>query len=376
MHKRTKKSIGRNVRKAKRTAKKRTGRKEGQDKKQASSFAFLKELCDAFAPSGHEMAVRAIIQNKIKPYVDEVYVDKLGNLFAHKKGKGEKVMLAAHLDEIAVMVKSIDKDGALRISPVGGIEVASLIGNRVSILDTKCKEICNGVITFEELHEATEILKLPQMEDLYIDMGLDANEVRRRGITIGSYAVPRGGLIRLGKEDIICGKALDNRIGCFILIELARRLATTDQNIFYVFTVQEEIGLYGAKTSLYRTDPDWGIAVDVTNAEDSYEKKISVGKGPVVLIKDAEIITNTCIDDWLCGIGKKKNIPIQLQVDEYGTTDATRIKMHKEGVPTSIVSIAVRNLHSTVGIASLKDIERAIDLLYHLLKNPPKVCIV
>lgn len=362
--------------KARRTVKKKATKKKAQPKNPKTGFALLQELCDSLGPSGQEKNVRDIIRKYISPHVDDVFVDKMGNLFAHKKGKGEKVMLAAHLDEIAIMIKSINTDGTLRISPIGGIEVAALIGNRVSILNQSSKVICSGVITFRELHDALEITNLPTMENLYIDTGLTEKETKKVGIRVGSYAIPRGGLITLGKKDIISGKALDNRIGCYILIELARRLVSTNQNIYFVFTVQEEIGLYGAKTSLYKTNPDWGIAVDVTNASDSQEQIITVGNGPVVLLKDAEIITNACIDEWLRKIAKKKGIPIQFQVDEFGTTDATRIMMHKEGVPTSVMSVAVRNLHSTVGISSMTDIKEAIELLYTLLKKPPKVCLV
>lgn len=351
-------------------------RKPKPPKNPKTGFALLQELSDAFGPSGQEQNVREIVRKHISPYVDSVSIDKMGNLFAHKEGKGEKIMLAAHLDEIAVMVKAINADGTLRISPIGGIEVAALIGNRVFIINYAGKVVCNGVITFKELHDALAIEALPTMENLYIDTGLNEKETRKLGIRVGSYAIPRGGLTTLGKKDIISGKALDNRIGCYILIELARRLANSKQNIFFVFTVQEEIGLYGAKTSLYTIDPDWGIAVDVTNASDSDSSTIAVGNGPVVLIKDAEIITNPCIDDWLRNISKKKGIPLQFQVDELGTTDATRIMMHKEGVPTSVMSVAVRNLHSTVGISSMQDIKDAIELLHSLLKKPPKVCLV
>lgn len=376
--KRTAKKAKRRItkKKAGQAVKKKAAKRKALPKNPKTGFALLKELCDAFGPSGQERNIREIIRKYISPYVDKVFVDKMGNLFAHKRGKGEKVMLAAHLDEIAVMIKSVNTDGTLRISPIGGIEVAALIGNRVSILDQSSKVVCSGVITFRELHDALEITNLPTMENLYIDTGLTEKETKKAGIRVGSYAIPRGGLITLGKKGIISGKALDNRIGCYILIELARRLVNANQNIYFVFTVQEEIGLYGAKTSLYKTNPDWGIAVDVTNASDSQDQIITVGNGPVVLLKDAEIITNACIDDWLRKIAKRKGIPLQFQVDEFGTTDATRIMMHKEGVPTSVVSVAVRNLHSTVGISSVLDIKDAIELLYTLLKKPPKVCLV
>ena len=239
------------------------------------------------------------------------------------------------------------------------------------------KKTIVGVVSFLELHEGLHVQSSPSLYQLYVDTGLSKEDLEKTGIKIGSYIVPKQDFEFLGNEDFFCGKALDNRIGCYILIELAKKLKNTNQEIYYVFTVQEEIGLHGARVSVYETNPDWGIAVDTTSSEDSGNpRKSKLGGGPCITVKDAEIISNTCINNWLEDIAKKNKIPIQLKVDEFATSDVARIILSKESVPSTAVNIPVRNIHSSIGIAHRKDIENTISLLYNLLKNPPKKCIV
>ncbi|MBI2146997.1 M28 family peptidase [Candidatus Woesearchaeota archaeon] len=322
-----------------------------------TSLHLLQQLCNTIGPSGAEGNVRKMIAKEIKPYVDAISVDKFGNLIAHK-------------------VKSVQDNGQLTFSVIGGVDPVVLIGHTASVLNSKNQVACKGVITFEELHEDLEVTGMPKLGDLYIDTGLKKEELKALDIGAGSYVVFTHHFTTLGSEKIISGKALDDRIGCYILIEVAKRLKSVNQDVYYVFTVQEEIGLYGSKVSAYNVEPDWGIAIDVTNADDSSEKNlINMGKGPVVVLMDAEIITTRCIDEWLKAVAKKHKIPLQLKVDEVGTTDATQIMLHKEGTPSSVLGVAVRNLHSSVGIAHTDDIANAIQLVYELLKNPPNICI-
>jgi len=184
----------------------------------------------------------------------------------------------------------------------------------------------------------------------------------------------------LGNEDLILGKALDDRMGCYVLLELARILKKTTLDIYFVFTVQEEVGLYGAKTSLHGIDPDWAIVVDATGADDSrkhlHDATKHVGRGPCITIKDADVISNVCISDWLKQMAKKKKIPVQLEVTDLGSTDALSISVSKGGIPTTSVGVAVRNLHTTAGVASKKDIFHLIMLLEALLRDHPKKCAV
>ena len=339
------------------------------------NYQLLIDLMNAFGVSGKETDIKDIIIKQIKNYVDELYVDKLGNLIAHKKGKRSKIMLAAHMDEIGLMVKNIEKDGKIRISKIGGIDDLTLLNEKVTI-KTRVG-IVRGIITTEDISASlTSDNKHIALSDMFIDTGLTKEELIRQKVHIGSFIsfAPNAEIIGNGK--IIAGKALDDRIGCYILIELIKKLKNKKDEIFFVFTVQEEVGLYGAKTSTYTIEPDWAIAVDVTDCDDRRSTSSKeLGGGPTLTIKDAEMISNPCIDEWLLKLAKKKKINIQPDVSEGGTTDALTISLSKGGVPTAVLGVPVRNLHTTTGLASLDDTQNVIKLLSELLKDPPQVCI-
>lgn len=337
----------------------------------------LMKLIDANGPSGHEHPVRAIIMSEIKEHVDEVFIDKMGNLIAHKRGKGQRIVIAAHMDEIGLMVKKIEDNGLIKFSTIGGIEAISLVAQKVDIL-TAGGEV-HGVISFEELAGDNVIEELPEIDDLYVETGLNKEQVEKIGVKVGDYIVPTHHPSFLGSKKIIAGKAMDDRTGCYVLIKLIQALKNNKcpLDIFFVFTVQEEVGLYGAQTSLYKIDPQWGIAVDTTTFTDPDKKvECGVGHGPILVVKDSEMIANRCLNDWLQTIAKKKNIPIQLKVEEYGTTDATKIMMHKGGMPAAVLAIPVNNIHTTISIVNMDDINHAIIMLEELLRNPPKTCIL
>lgn len=335
----------------------------------------LKQLSNIIGPSGFEKDVRNFISKEMKKHVDTVSTDKFGNLICHKKGKGPKVMLASHMDEVGFIVNEVQHDGKLKVSRIGGVDPITFAGQKVDIIGRK-KHIL-GVITFLELHEGLHIDKPPSIYNLYVDTGLSQEKLKDLGIKIGSYVVPMQDFSVLENNNLLCGKALDNRLGCYILIELAKRMKDIDQNVYYVFTVQEEIGLHGAKVSVYEIDPDWGIAVDTTSSSDAgAPKKVELGKGPCITVKDAEIISNNSINDWLEDLSERHKIPVQFKVDEFGTTDVARIMLSKESVPSTAVNIPVRNIHSSIGLAHKKDVDNAIELLYRLLENPPTKCPV
>jgi endoglucanase len=282
------------------------------------------------------------------------------------------------MDEVGLMIKHINEKGIISCSEIGGLEPLSLIGQRVKIKTRKGHII--GVITISEISDDETIENIPKLEDIYVDTGLSKKELMKLGVEIGSFLELVQETTFLGNKDIILGKALDDRVGCCILIELAKRLKKTSLDVYFVFTVQEEVGLYGAKTSLYNLDPDWAVVVDVTGADDSkdhvHEVTKEVGKGPCITVKDADMISNVCIDEWLKEVAKKNKIPIQLEVSDIGTTDALSISISKGGIPTAVVGVAVRNLHTTAGVASVRDIEQTIKLLEELIKNHPQKCIV
>ncbi|MEK6942362.1 MAG: M20/M25/M40 family metallo-hydrolase [archaeon] len=333
----------------------------------------LFELINAYGVSGYEEPVREIVQREMKRLVGKTYVDKMGNLICLKKGKKPKIMLAAHLDEVGLVVKKISPHGKIFFGVMGGLESIALIGQKIHIQTTKPGKPLHGIITFAHLQDAKEVSDtVPSMEDLYIDTGLNSTELKNAGVKIGNYAALEEKAYFAGSKKYVSGKALDDRIGCFILIELARKLKKLNQEIAYVFTVQEEFGLYGAKTSAYTIEPDLAIAVDVTNASDAEKQDINVvGRGPFITIKDAEMISNKKINARFEYLAKKKRIPLQLEVTDAGTTDAMYISISRSGVPSTVVGVPVRNLHSTIGIASLQDVENAVRLLAAFLNDPP-----
>ncbi len=334
------------------------------------------KLMKANGPSGYEHPVRAIIMSEIKDHVDEIFVDKMGNLIAHKRGKGMRVMLAAHMDEIGLMVKKIEDNGLIRFSTIGGVEPISLIAQKVDIM-TRDGNV-HGVISFSDLAGDEVIEDVPEISDLYIETGLKKDEIEHIGVKVGDYIVPTHAPTFLGNKKVIAGKAMDDRTGCYVLIKLIQRLKNQKSplDLFFVFTVQEEVGLYGAQTSLYKIDPQWGIAVDTTTFTDPDVKaQCGVGYGPILVVKDAEMISNVCLNNWLQDIAKKKKIPIQLKVEEFGTTDATKIMMHKGGMPAAILAVPVNNIHTTISIAHMDDIRNCVDILEDLLKDPPRTCV-
>jgi len=319
--------------------------------------------------SGDECEVRSILANEIKKYVKEVYMDKFGNLIAYKKGKKPSILLAAHMDEVGLMIKRIDKFGRIFISAIGGIEAYSLIGEKVNIKTKKNGEI-KGIITMYDMQDGYPVEKLPEMKDIYVDTGLKKEELDKKGVEPGIYLYfdTVGGT--LGKKEIIYGKALDDRIGCYQLVELAKRLKKFDREIYFIFTVQEEVGLYGAKTSSANISPDIGLIMETTTANDSFDEPTkSLGKGPCITIKDEGMITNSKINELLIDIAKKNKISIQLEVSNFGTTDGLSISLSNGGVPTSVIGVAVRNIHTSVSIAHMNDVDNGIKLAEKFIRE-------
>lgn len=337
----------------------------------------LLKMLDIRGPSGKEKDIRNFILKEVRKCCKDVKVDKFGNIIVHKKGKGKVLMLAAHMDEISLMIKSIANGGIMSISIIGGMEAAALIGQRCIIRTKKADIPC--IVTVPEISDDETLDEFPEIEDLIVDSGLTRDELKKKGVEVGNFIEFDQTANYLAKKDLIMGKALDDRIGCYIMIKLIESLKKhKGSDIYFVFTVQEEVGLYGAKTSAFEIKPDWALAVDVTNADDiqehAHEVTKALGKGPCITVKDSDMIANHCLDEWIKDIAKKKKIPYQLEVSDIGTTDALSISISRGGVPTTAVCVPVRNLHTSYGIASLKDVDNCIKLLTALLKNPPKVC--
>jgi len=326
----------------------------------------LKRLTEAYGPSGHEEQTRQIIRDEIAPLVDEVRVDTLGNLIACKKGSGggKRVMLAAHMDEIGLMVSYVDENGFLRFQAIGGLDLSTLSGGRIQFADDAA-----GVIAPENREEYR---KDPQLAKLYIDIGAASREEAQA--RLGQAA----GFVRpfadLGRRAV--AKAFDDRVGCLILIELLRRLGTVTHDLFAVFSVQEEVGLRGAQTSAYGLEPDLGIALDITAAADTPEAPkmaMKLGAGPCVKVMDSGMVAHQGVKDLLIAAAEAHGIPYQLEVLARGTTDAAAIQLARSGIPAGVVSIACRYYHTPSEVVDMEDVENAVRLLLAVLSGSIEV---
>ena len=340
--------------------------------------ALLEKLSNANGISGAEGAVAKIIRDEIAPYVDEIKTDRMGNLIAVKKGDDFKIMLAAHMDEIGLMVQYIDEKGFIRFVGVGGWYNPVLVSQRV-ILHGEKGDI-PGVLGMKPPHvmEEADRKKPIELANLFIDVGAhSAEEVEAMGITVGTtVTIDRDYQPLAGTA--VTGKALDNRVGCAMLIGALKEMETK-HTIYAVFTVQEEVGLKGAKTAAFSLNPDVAIATDVTIPGDSpgIERRkapVFMGDGPVVVMVSASgrgHLADPRMVDWLKKTAKKHDIKIQLEVGDGGNTDASAINFERGGIPSVPVSVPARYIHSPVEVIDLKDLQGAIELLRLAVRTKP-----
>ncbi|HEX3012803.1 MAG TPA: M42 family metallopeptidase [Methanobacterium sp.] len=331
----------------------------------------LEKLSNATGISGFEGNIREIIKDELKDYVDEIEVDNLGNIIAVKKGKanGKKIMLAAHMDEIGLMVRYIDKKGFINFSKIGGINDQMLLNQEVYIHTDNGKVL--GVLGSKPPHrmKASEKKKVIEYENMFIDIGAKDKEEAEKLVKVGDPITIKHEFSPL-QGSVVTGKAFDNRVGCLTLIETLKRV-NSDATIYGVGTVQEEVGLKGARTSAFKINPDLAIALDVTISGDhpgikEDEAPAKLGGGPVVVLTDASgrgIITHPKVKKLLIETAEKEEIPYQLEVSEGGTTDATAIHLTREGIPTGVLSAPTRYIHTPVEVVDLDDIENTVKLL-------------
>jgi putative aminopeptidase FrvX len=319
-------------------------------------FDIINKLTSTFGPSGNEKKVAALVSDMLKDKVDEIKIDALGNLICIKKGSGKKIMLAAHMDEIGIIVSYIDKKGFLRFSGVGGINPFIILGQRVIFENGTV-----GVIWYEENIDDIKNIKL---EKMYIDIAAKSEADAEKLVSVGDMAVFESGTIL--QNGRIISKSMDNRIGCAILVQIALNQPDTENEIYYVFTAQEEVGLRGARTAAYGIMPDMALAVDVTTTGDTPECKpmtVNIGDGPAIKIKDRSVITHPEIKDRLIRCAKEHNIPHQFEILAQGGTDAGSIHTTAGGIPSGGVAIPTRNVHNSAEIVDMNDVENAVMLI-------------
>jgi putative aminopeptidase FrvX len=323
----------------------------------------IRKLVESFGPVGFEDEVRDIIRAEIKGLADDIRIGKLGDLIAMKKGsgKGQKIMLVAHMDEIGLMVTHVDKRGFLRVAPLGGVFPLYSVGARVRFADGRL-----GVL---EADRREDVSKAPTLDQIYIDVGATGKD--DCPVKVGDVAIFHQGLESVG--DRLIAKSLDDRIGCAILIETLRRLKQTPHEIYFVFSVQEETTSVGARTAAYSIDPDVAIAVDVTGTGDTPKAQpmaVELGKGPAIKVRDAGMIADPRVKNWMVQRAEAAKIPYQLEIFRLGTTDVQVVQTVREGVPSGGVLVPARYVHSQAEMIDLGDVEDAVKLLVELLKKP------
>ncbi len=325
-------------------------------------FELLKKLCDIPAPSGQETRVAEFIMNEISPYVDSVETDVMGNVVAHKKGTGKKLMFAAHMDEIGVVATCYGEKGQVHVSALGGVDPYASLYQRVRFL--------NGVEAVLAPDGKAEILKNLKFGQLYADVGAKTEEeakalvpVGEAGVFIGEY-VEQNGCIR--------SKALDDRFGCFVLIEAIKRMTKQENDLYFVFTVSEELGLRGAKTAVYIIVPDYAVVLDVTRTGDipSEDKKaLEIKKGAIIKVMDKGFIAHPIVRDRMVALCEKNGIDYQMGVLTQGATDAGAIHLFGGGVPSGVIAVPTRYIHTPGETVAKSDVENVLALTLAIIEE-------
>jgi len=331
---------------------------------------FLAELTNAPGVSGDESAVRRILRRRIEPLADSVHVDALGNLIAVKRPSGPRgrrlprVMLAAHMDEVGLMVTHVDKSGYLRFSRVGGIDGRLLLAKRVRVGKSGLPGVI-GAWPVHFLRRRSDRDRVPSPDDLAIDIGASCPEEALAIVGVGEYACFDTAFERWG--DTVKAKALDDRVGCAILAELLKYRYPFE--LTAVFTVQEEVGLRGATVAAFDRYPDLALVLEGTGAADFPQPKDSgqgkvpaLGRGPVITLMDRSVFCDRGLVGLLHTAARSRGIPVQVKRPGIGGTDAGRINLARGGVRTAVLAVACRYIHGPAGLCSLRDVSRTLEL--------------
>lgn len=328
----------------------------------------LEQLNAAFGPSGQEDGIADVIENLARPWVDEISRDTLGNLICRKKGSGPKVMFAAHMDSVGLMVTHVEENGLLRVGRLGGVRPASILHAPVRFR--------NGVRGTIACNADAEPAKL-KLDDLYIDIGASTEEEARAKVNVGDPAVYDTPVRDLG--DKVLSPYLDDRIGCAVLLLAMERLGAvprpwdgsqlggTDNDLYFVFTAQEELGTRGAATAAYALAPDYALAVDVMIADDqpgsTHISSVRQGAGAGIKVMDHSMISHPAVVERLKALTQARGIPFQMDVSSRGGTDAGAIHKSRGGVCSGALSVPCRYTHSPMELAAKKDALACVELL-------------
>ncbi len=326
-------------------------------------FELFKDLAGAFGPSGCEKGVAQRIAELVAPYADEVTTDIMGNLIVHKKGPGKKLLFAAHMDSIGILVTHIEQEGFVRFGNLGGLSLRNLVGQSVVF--------ANGVrgviaLTGDKLGE-----KDVSLSDLYLDIGAKDREEALSMVKPGDAAVYDAPTYLQGGK--IYSKYIDNRSGCAVLIAALAQIREAKNDLYFVFTAQEEVGIRGAKTSVYGVDPDVGIAVDITGSDDvpgaTHTCSSVLGKGPGIKVMDSVVICQPQVVKWMNDVAQSAGVAVQQDIMRGGGTDAGAILTTRGGVYAGGICIPCRYGHAPVAVCDLGDLENCVRLTVALAES-------
>lgn len=315
----------------------------------------LTELVSAFGPSGCEHEISQVIEKLARPHVDEVSRDTLGSLICHKRGSGPKVMFSAHMDSIGLVATHIDEKGFVHVGALGGISAKSAMFTPVRFQNGTKGLICakNGA-DWEKL----------KVNDLFIDIGASNGEAAKKLVQVGDGLVYDTPTRTAG--DRVISPYLDDRIACLVLLMAMEQLGETDNDLYFVFSVQEEVGTRGAKTAAWAIAPDYGIAVDVTGTDDEpgskQQSSCRCGMGAAVKVMDRSVICPPKLVEKLMMLAEEKGIPAQRDVLQFGGTDAGPIQATRGGVYVGGISIPCRYTHTPTELVDLNDVRACVDL--------------
>lgn len=329
----------------------------------------IRKLTEINSPSGRESRIREFILDELKDFIDGYEIDKLGNLIVWKSGKGDrKILLDAHMDEIGVVSSFIDEKGFIRIEAIGGVSAYNLVGSRIIFPDSGVEGVVG--IEGETTQDVQKNLKELNFDKIFVDIGAKNREEAEKLVPIGTFGVYSTEFVDMGKR--VVSKAMDDRIGCAVLIETIKR-ANPKCKLYGAFSVQEEMGLVGASVVAFNISPDFAVALDVTAWSDTpkgYKRmSIELGKGPAIKIKDNASISDRDIVEKLRSVAEKNNIPYQIEILIFGGTDAAAIQRTSSGIPSGTLSIPCRYVHSPHEMIDLDDAENAVRLLKAMVEE-------
>lgn len=315
----------------------------------------LQQLNACHAPSGNERDLARLLRDLAEPYADDCRIDTMGNLIVHKKGEGSRLLFAAHMDSIGLIVTHIEKNGYLRLGKLGGVQLHSMLHTPFRFQNGTM-----GVLVLSEKVKPSDM----SLQDLYLDIGAADRSEAEVHVQVGDTAVWAMPTFAMGTR--LASPYLDNRISCLILLETLRRIDKPENDLYFVFTVQEELGLRGAQTATYAIEPDYAIAVDVTDADEPDSKHSSstrLGDGAAIKIMDQSVICHPKVVERLAQLAKDLSIPVQRDILSVGSTDAGAMQRSRAGVLTGGISVPCRYVHSGVETAEQSDVESCVRLL-------------